>query len=164
MVEGGGIAVVTDGAPSLDATATSPPSTDGIVFNPMYSAYIPGSVRSFLVPAVVVDADGGTQVTWSASDPSAVSFGSDSLTGGVSITVHKAGTFTIHAQTSTQSWSAPLTVTSFTDADWVAGNARYNNGGALTDPFADGGQGGSTISRAPRARSNRRTAARDPRA
>jgi hypothetical protein len=40
----------------------------GHPFNPMYSAFIPGSIHTFLVPALFVDAAAsGTVVTWSAS-------------------------------------------------------------------------------------------------
>jgi hypothetical protein len=105
----------------------------------MYSASIPGSTsHTFQVPAVVVGVS-GFNVVWSASDMTAVGLQPDPATGGVMITVLKPGTFTINAQIGVESWSAPLAVTSFTEADWMAGNERYNDGMPLGDPFAEAG-------------------------
>ncbi|HTB79207.1 MAG TPA: hypothetical protein VK762_38450 [Polyangiaceae bacterium] len=105
----------------------------------MYSASIPGSTsHTFQVPAVVLGVS-GANVVWTSSDETAVGLQPDPATGGVMITVLKPGTVTIHAQIGTDgSWSAPLTVTSFTEADWMAGNARCNNDVALIN-FADAG-------------------------
>jgi hypothetical protein len=38
------------------------------------------------------------------------------------ITTLAAATVTIHARIGAESWSAPLTITSFTEADWMVGN------------------------------------------
>jgi hypothetical protein len=116
-----------------------------IAFNPMYSAFIPGSTtHTFLVPAVVSGVS-GANVQWSASDSTAVGFQADPQTGGTTITVLKPGNITINAQIGTDlCGSAPLNVTSETEADWMAGNARYNNGNGLINPFASmmAGDGG----------------------
>jgi hypothetical protein len=110
----------------------------------MYSASIPGStIHAFQVPAVVVGVS-GANVVWSASDMTAVGLQPDPETGGVMITVLKPGTVAINAQIGVESWSAPLAVTSFTEADWMAGNARYNNDVGLIN-FADAG-GASSLS------------------
>jgi len=123
--------------------ACSMPNSLTIAFNPMYSAFIPGSnVQTFLVPAVVKGVSGAS-VTWSASDMTAVGLQTDSSTGGTTITVLKPGTVTINAQIgSTLCGSALLTVTQNTEDDWTAGNMRYNNGVALINPYMMGGDGG----------------------
>jgi hypothetical protein len=109
----------------------------------MYSAFIPGSTtHSFLVPAVVSGVSGAT-VKWSASDSTAVGFQPDPQTGGTTITILKPGTVTINAQIGTDlCGSAPLTVTSNTEADWTAGNARYNNGVTIVYPSFGTSDGG----------------------
>jgi len=114
-----------------------------IAFNPMYSAFISStSQHKFLVPAIVTGISGAT-VTWSASDPTAVDFTPDPMTGGTTITVHKSGPITITAQAGNLCGSAPLTVTQNTEADWSAGNGRYNNSNGLMSPFGMGrGDGG----------------------
>jgi hypothetical protein len=112
----------------------------------MYSGYFPGP-NVFEVPAIVVGVS-GFDVVWTASNPGAVGLQPDPQTGGIMITALAAGTFTIQAQIGTQSWSAPLTVTSYTRDDWMAGNQRYNDGVPFINPFADaGGQppGGFTV-------------------
>jgi hypothetical protein len=101
----------------------------GIVFTPMYSAYIPGdNTHTFKIPAVVNGIEDQSVVTWGVSDPSAVSCENDPTTGGVMITVQKAENVTIVAQAGGLCASSPLNVTSATDSDWQAGNSRYNSG------------------------------------
>ena len=114
-----------------------------ITFSPMYSAFISStSQHSFVVPAIVTGLNlSAATVQWSASDPSAVDFAADQTTGGTTITVHKSGTVTIQAQVGNLCGSAPLNVTQNTEADWMAGNDRYNNMNTVPNPFAsaDGG-------------------------
>lgn len=135
------------GSPSSDGstgTCTTPNSLQ-IIFSPMYSAFIPGSnTQTFLVPAVVGAGISGAAVTWSASDTTAVGLQADPQTGGETITVLKPGTVTINAQAGDLCGSSVLNVTSNTEADWMAGNSRYNNGQGLINPFAMmmGGDGG----------------------
>jgi hypothetical protein len=133
---------------SFDASSgtCSHPNSIQILFNPMYSAFIPGSnLQSFQVPAIVQGVS-GANVVWSSSDSTAAMLQPDPQTGGTTITVLKPGTVTINAVIGSDlCGSAPLTVTSNTEADWMAGNARYNNGTALINPFAmmmGGGDGG----------------------
>src|SRR5580698_1895622 len=113
------------------------PNSLVIAFNPMYSASIPGSTtHTFLVPAVVQGVS-GTNVKWSESDSTAVMQQADPATGGTTITVLKPGTVTIFANINGQlCGQALLTVTQATEDDWTAGNARYNNGQGLINPFA----------------------------
>jgi hypothetical protein len=152
---GGGISACSSSSSSAGAPSDagggggtcSNPNSLTIAFNPMYSASIPGSTtHTFQVPAVVTGVS-GANVVWSASDMTAVGLQPDPQTGGTTITVLKPGTVTINAQIGTDlCGSAPLTVTSATEDDWTAGNARYNNGQALINPFAGmmggGGDGG----------------------
>jgi hypothetical protein len=140
-------------SPDGSTGACSNPNSLTIAFNPMYSAFIPGSTaHSFLVPAVVTGVS-GANVQWSASDSTAVGFQNDPQTGGTTITVLKAGTVTINAQIGSDlCGSAPLTVTQETEDDWTAGNARYNNGVGLINPYAmlgDGGAGDAGIPQGP---------------
>jgi hypothetical protein len=137
-------------AGSGSSGSCSMPNSLTIAFNPMYSAFVPGSnAQMFVVPAVVSGVS-QAEVTWSASDPSAVGFMNDSTTGGTLITVLQipdSGTVTISAAIGTTlCGSAPLTITQNTEADWTAGNSRYNNGAGLINPFAmfmDGGADGA---------------------
>jgi hypothetical protein len=126
--------VEIDGAVAPDSGL---PGAVHIVFDPMYSGCIPGSTTHiFEVPAILAGVS-GANVLWTSSDPSAVGLRPDVAAGGVLVEVGAPGTFTIYAQIGTQSWSAPLIVTAFTEADWMAGNARYNDGVPLGDPFTD---------------------------
>jgi hypothetical protein len=103
----------------------------------MYSGYIPDSTIVFKVPAIVRGLS-GADIMWSASDTASLQ--PDLSSGGITITVLKPGTVTIQAQIGTQfSWSAPLIVTALTQAEWMAGNERFNDGVPLDDPFADAG-------------------------
>jgi hypothetical protein len=134
---GGGFTGVNDGGktstadssiPVGDGGACTPSSALQIHFAPMYSAFVTDSTsQSFQVPAIV---QGGTgSATWSASDPSAVSFAPDTATGGTMMTVSSATpSVTITAQVGALCTSTTLNITSAVEADWQAGNARYNNG------------------------------------
>jgi hypothetical protein len=137
---------VTDAAAPPDGC---PKSALAILFNPMYSAF--DGVHTFQLPAVVNGIDPAVvAVQWSATDPSMVAFEPDPTTGGVMITMQKAGMVSIIAQAGDLCGIAPLTITSATPDDWMAGSERYNNGVVLnrlpvmrrdagTDGGADGG-------------------------
>jgi hypothetical protein len=108
----------------------------------MYSAF--DGKHMFQIPAVVA----ASNVTWSASDPTAVGFqpNADLTAGGytgTTITVLAApnGPVTITAQSGSLCGSAPLNVTSAMESDWEIGNARYNNGTSLHLPMFGGGGG-----------------------
>src|SRR5258706_10520419 len=90
----------------------------------MSYGFIAGGSHTCQVPAVVngVSAAG---VTWSASDPSMVVF--DPMGGLEMITMQKAGTVDVIAKAGDQCGVSKLTITEFTEDDWAAGNARYNN-------------------------------------
>jgi len=135
------------GAGATTCTASSPNSLQ-ILFNPMYSAYISSmSQHTFVVPVAIGTGVSSATVTWSASDPTAVKFAPDPSTGGQLITVQKSGMVTIFASAGggTLCGSAPLSVTQSTDDAWSAGNARYNNGIAMGNPFGGGGDGGAPM-------------------
>lgn len=102
-----------------------------IVFSPMYSAY--ESSHTYQVPAIISGV-ASSKITWSASDSEAVSFANDSATGGVMITMHKAGTVTIFAHAGTLCGTSQLSITSATEEDWNAGNAAYTTEMANSDP------------------------------
>jgi hypothetical protein len=118
------------------------PDTLNIEFNPMYSASIPGSTHTFRVPAIVTNAS-GANVTWTTSTSDTnVQHQHDDKTGGEMFTILQPGNFTIFANIAGQDCGkAPLNVTSATEADWMAGNDRYNSGNALFNPFAMRGMG-----------------------
>jgi hypothetical protein len=108
-----------------------PKSALTILFNPMYSAY--DGVHMFQLPAVVNGIDPTqVEIDWSASDPSMVDLETDPTTGGVMITMQKAGNVNIIASAGTLCGSAPLTITAATPDDWMAGSARYNEGVDIT--------------------------------
>lgn len=110
-----------------------------ILFNPMYSAY--DGVHTFQLPAIVDGIDSAnTQLTWSASDPSMVAMQPDARTGGVMMTMQKAGQVTIYAHAGNLCGAAPLTITAATPEEWMQGSKRYNEGTVLTPGAgADGG-------------------------
>lgn len=113
-----------------------------VVFAPMYSAY--DGTHTFQIPAVVQGVS-PTAITWSASDKTMVDLAPDPDTGGVMITAQKAGTVTIIASAGTLCGSSLLTISAALEADWEAGNARYNSGVVLPGRgLAGGGRGGAS--------------------
>ncbi len=123
-----GTTTVDSGSPSGDGGACTASTSLQIHFAPMYSAFITDSTaHPFQVPAIVTGGSG--TATWSASDPSAVSFAADPTTGGTLMTIKSASSpVTITATIGSECTSAQLTITSAVEADWEVGNARYNNG------------------------------------
>jgi hypothetical protein len=132
---------VTPGSDSATDTSATPDSTPPVgctnttglkvFFTTMYSAFVTDSnMHTFQIPAIATDAMGNTAAaTWTASDATAVSFAPDPATGGTLLTIKSAAAVTtITAQLGANCGSAQLNVTSATEADWQAGNARYNNG------------------------------------
>lgn len=125
----------TGGAPGTGGTegtmGNCAQSALSILFNPMYSAY--DGVHTFQLPAIVSGIDtANVQVTWSASDPSMVAFQADPTTGGVMMTMQKAGQLTIYARAGNLCGAAPLTITAATADDWMIGSKRYNEGTVIT--------------------------------
>jgi hypothetical protein len=108
-----------------------------IQFPKMYSAFVPGHEAK--VPAIV---EGVRKVRWSSSDPDIVDIETES-DGSAMITIRKAGTVTIKAKAGSLTGEAPLVISEATDAEWEAGNARYNNGKVMQRGGSrDGGGGG----------------------
>jgi hypothetical protein len=108
-----------------------------IAFGHMYSAYVDDPSLTFQLPAIV-NGVSGANVKWTASDMTAVKLEPGDASGGVLITMLKAGSVTIKANLGGQCGSAPLDITEATKADWQAGSDRYNNMNPLpmvmTDP------------------------------
>jgi hypothetical protein len=104
-----------------------------LVFSPMYSAYVTDSTQQvFQIPVVANGLGPGATATWSASDPTAVTIADDSADtpGAQMITINKVpqgGTVTITANAGGLCGSSTLNITSATEAQWAAGNARYNS-------------------------------------
>jgi len=142
---GGGGTAGSSGAGGAAPTAGGcPKSALNILFNPMYSAY--DGMHMFQLPAVVNGIDPTTvQVAWSASDPSMVALEPDPTTGGVMITMQKAGNVSIAATAGSLCGIAPLSITAATPADWMAGSDRYNNGVVLTRIPTMRGDAGATM-------------------
>jgi hypothetical protein len=127
---GGGTAGTGVGTGGSTPAGACPKSALTILFNPMYSAY--DGVHMFQLPAVVSGLDPTqVQIDWSASDPSMVALEPDPTTGGVMITMQKAGNVNIVASAGSLCGVAPLSITDATPADWMAGSDRYNNGVVL---------------------------------
>ncbi|MGD0530359.1 MAG: hypothetical protein ABSE49_34815, partial [Polyangiaceae bacterium] len=140
------------------STSTTPGScsnpTIPIVFEPMYSAYIPGSTaQTFAIPAVTGD---GNPATWSLSDPTQANLQAQqfpvngTMQPGVMITLAGVGDSNGNVSViATESGGAcglsVLHITTNTENDWTIGSARYNDGVSLhVGPPAgfDGGGGG----------------------
>ena len=130
----------TDGGSSGDGAANGNCTTAlTVLFSPMYSAY--DGTHKFQVPAVVSGID-GKAVTWSVSDTAVVDTASDPDTGGIMLTMKKAGTVTVKAQAGGLCGSSTLTISQAAAADWDVGNNRYNDGIVLRPgPPVDGGAG-----------------------
>jgi hypothetical protein len=100
-----------------------------VVFSPGYSAFVTDSnQQTFQVPAVVDGLAAGATVNWSVADPTIAKVDPDPTTGGIMLTMLKPGSTTVIAQVGDVCGQAALNVTSATEAQWAAGNARYNNG------------------------------------
>lgn len=111
------------GTPTMKGTCDN--DSIEILFSPMYSAY--DGVNRFKVPAVV-DGINPTALSWSASDPSMVDLQPDPATGGVMITVQKAGKVDIIAHAGGLCGKSVLTITQATADDYKVGSARYTDG------------------------------------
>ncbi|HXU80904.1 MAG TPA: hypothetical protein VN914_05875 [Polyangia bacterium] len=101
-----------------------------ILFSPMYSAF--DGVHPFKLPAIV-DSMNATGVVWSAEDPSLVDMAPDPTTGGVMMTMRKAGVTKIIATAGGLCGVSSLTIAQSSPDDWMVGSARYNDG-VLLDP------------------------------
>jgi len=110
-----------------------------VAFNPMFSAY--DGIHTFQVPAIV-SGIAPSAITWSASNPAMVGLQADATSGGVLITILKAGTVDIIATAGTVCGLSKLTITEAVDDDWTAGDMRYNNGVVLVRPSRMGRDGG----------------------
>ena len=133
------------GFPSGNAGASSSPPTASctsndlpIAFAPMYSAYIPGGAHQFQLPVVLASGGGGS-VRWGASDPSMVRVDAGTTAGSVLLTMLGAGDVTITANANGRCGASMLHITAATEAEWQAGNARYNNMNPLPMITVDGG-------------------------
>jgi hypothetical protein len=133
LLAGGACSSKDAGSPPPGTTV---PSDLVMFFSPMFSAY-DGGVHTFKIPVVVENVD-ATTIEWSASDPSMVDIVYDATLGGAMITTRKAGTVTIIAKVGDQTGRSLLTISQATTNDWEIGNARYNNGMALTGPLQMG--------------------------
>ena len=111
-----------------------------VAFSPMYSAY--DGIHTFQVPAIV-NGIAASAITWSASNPAMVGLQADATSGGVLITILKAGTVDIIATAGTVCGMSKLTITEAVNDDWTAGDMRYNNGVVLVRPGRMGRDGGA---------------------
>ncbi|MDB4995176.1 MAG: hypothetical protein JWM74_2608 [Myxococcaceae bacterium] len=108
-----------------------------ILFPTIYSAY--DGTHAFKVPAMVA---GVKKLKWSASDPTMVDLAPSADGSSVMITMRKAGSVTLKAQSGSLAGTAKLTIEEATPDDWESGNARYNNGIVLPPRGKrDGGRG-----------------------
>lgn len=136
---GGAIACSSD-----NTGTTTPPAAPktcansqlAVAFSPMYSAF--DGTHTFQVP-VVVDGVVPSTVSWNISDDSIATIAKDPATGGIMLTIQKAGTANVIASTGSRCGSALLTVSAATAEDWEVGNQRYNNGVVLRPKPKDGG-------------------------
>ena len=133
------------GGPSNTAKGTCDNPTLEILFSPMYSAF--DGVHPFKVPAVV-NSISASAITWSAADPSLVDTTPDPATGGVMLTMRKAGTTKIIASAGGLCGVSTLTVAQASPADWMVGSERYNDGPKLVGLPGRGTPDGGTNDRA----------------
>jgi hypothetical protein len=99
-----------------------------IAFNPMYSAF--DGTHMFQIPAAVHGSN--SEVTWSWDTSMVGVQAYAEAPNEIMITVLKAGTTTIVAQSADgKCGSSPLSITAAHESDWEIGNARYNDGHSL---------------------------------
>lgn len=114
-----------------------------VVYDTMYTAFIPGSDIQFKVPANIQDVSGETVATelsgWSVLPEGALTFDADTETGGVIATVAAYYPEVLIAYTDGfgAGGTASLYVTEATEAQWQDGEARYNNENELVLPFLE---------------------------
>ena len=119
-----------------------------VIFSPMYTAF--DGTHTFQIPAVVQGV-APDAIAWSVSDKTMADLAADPDTGGVMLTAQKAGTVSVIASAGTLCGSSLLTISAALEADWEAGNARYNSGVVLPGrgvpglggPGGPGGGGGA---------------------
>jgi hypothetical protein len=115
-------------------TGTGNTSDDTLAFrhSPIYSAFVPNHEAT--VPVTLKDSSlRGMGVKFTSSDPSIATV-TDTASGGL-VTVKKEGTVTIKASLNGETGSTKLTITKFTEEQWMAGQARYSKTEqALTNP------------------------------
>jgi hypothetical protein len=133
---GGGGSGGNNGTPPPKGTCANPQID--ILFAPMYSAY--DGVHPFKIPAVVDGIQAGA-ITWSAADPSLVDMAPDPASGGVMITMRKAGSTQIIASAGGLCGVSALTISEASPADWMNGSARYNDGIVLVNGQPPRGSG-----------------------
>ena len=109
-----------------------------IAFNPMYSAFEPD--HDYKIPAIVDGVFPEDIKSWTASDPSAVSF--TPTAEGTMIQIRKAaGEVKITAETNDgKRGTATLRITEATADDWRLGQARYTTGGSAIGISRDAGR------------------------
>jgi hypothetical protein len=94
-------------------------------YAPMYSAFIEGGAHEAQVPVTLKDTSlRGKGAKFTSSDPS-IAVVTDTPEGGL-VTVKKEGTVTIRAALDGDTGAAKLTITKFTEAQWMTGQARYS--------------------------------------
>lgn len=128
----------TGGSTGGDAGSSSPSGDTGgsdtlaLRYSPMYSAFVPNHEAQ--LPVMLKDSSlRAMGAKFTSSDPSIATV-TDTPTGGM-ITVKKEGTVTIRASLNGETGSAKLTVTKFTEEQWMAGQSRYSKTDlAITNP------------------------------
>ncbi|HLK35163.1 MAG TPA: hypothetical protein VKU41_00335 [Polyangiaceae bacterium] len=164
-VAAAGVTIVVSGRAltACSSSTTTPGNSSGngactnaltVYFNPMYTAYIPNSMHTFQLPALVNATD---HVQWSATDstgakttaiqwqdnPDLTIAGWSAIT--ITVTSMPPSPITLTAQSGNLCGSGELTITQASENDWQIGNARYNNGSSLHVPmfnFEAGAGGG----------------------
>lgn len=85
--------------------------------------------HTFQAPAVLV---GGTGAAWAADDPSLVTLAASADGSQVMITAKKAGSTNISATVGGKKVSVPITINSYTTAQYTAGETRYKTDSATS--------------------------------
>jgi hypothetical protein len=139
LLAGGCAGKVAGGTADAGATPALPPSCADpeltVVFDPAYSAYIPGSTTQFQIPFGVLELTPADRVLWGADDPTkvalapgAVDLGDTPLVANAMATVLASGDVVVVAQSGDRCGAAHLHVTETTDDDLAIGRDRYDFG------------------------------------
>ena len=118
-----GVASNSNSPPASGANTSIGDGTLQLTYSPMYSAFVPEHEAQ--LPVTLKDTSLRTLGAKFSSSDSTVAAVSDTA-DGATITVMKAGVVTIGATLDGHSGTAKLTIKQYTNAQWLAGQYRYN--------------------------------------
>lgn len=125
--------------PSDTGDETGQTGTLQLTYSPMYSAYVEGDMHEAQVPVMLKDPSlRGKGAKFTSSDES-IAVVTDTEEGGM-VTVKKDGMVTINAELDGETGQAKLIIKKYTEAQWMAGQARFSRSDLAIVPAMPGGK------------------------